>query len=73
MHSTMILSVKQIEAVAYELAERFYKRVGYTHSMQDIDDLSDEFSVAIHKFISEYDAGKAFGSTPAEQPSVPTA
>ena len=44
---------KQIEAVAYQLSERFFKLVGNSRSSEDVDDLADEISQAIHKFLSE--------------------
>jgi hypothetical protein len=43
---------KQIEAIAYELAERFMKRVGGDHSMQDMDDLADAITDAIVTWVN---------------------
>lgn len=52
-------SDKQIEAAAYQLAERLFKLIGYSKTTQDIDDLADELSVAIHKFFEEHRAPDA--------------
>lgn len=36
----LIVSEKQVEAIAYELSERFFKRVGGGNSLAEVDDLA---------------------------------
>jgi hypothetical protein len=56
MVATVYATQKQIEAIAYELAERFMKRVGGDHSMQDMDDLAAAITDAIVTWVNEKNA-----------------
>lgn len=53
MVATVYATQKQIEAIAYELAERFMKRVQGDHSMQDLDDLAAALTDAIVTWVNE--------------------
>jgi hypothetical protein len=53
MAATLIVSDKKVEAIAFELAERFYKRAGYAFTAQDMDDLAEALAGAIHKWLAE--------------------
>ena len=46
-------SEKQIEAIAYELAERFFKRLGGGNSYQDVDQLAADLADAIRVFLGQ--------------------
>jgi hypothetical protein len=56
MVATVYATQKQIEAIAYELAERFMKRIGGDYSMQDMDDLAEAISGAIVTWVNEKNA-----------------
>lgn len=53
MPSSFYTTDKQVDAIAYELMERFFKRVGGGQSMQDMDDLADVLGVAIKAWIAK--------------------
>jgi hypothetical protein len=53
MPSSFYTTDKQVDAIAYELMERFFKRVGGGQSMQDMDDLADVLAVAIKAWIAK--------------------
>jgi hypothetical protein len=53
MPGTIYATQKQIEAIAYELAERFMKRVAGDHSMHDLDDLAAAITDAIVVWMNE--------------------
>lgn len=53
MPSSFYTTDKQVDAIAYELMERFFKRVGGGQSMQDMDDLADVLAVAIKTWIAK--------------------
>ena len=53
MPQTVYATQKQIEAIAYELMERFFKRIGGGQSMQDMDDLAAAITAAIVDWVNE--------------------
>lgn len=53
MPSSFYVTDKQVDAIAYELMERFFKRVGGGQSMQDMDDLAEALAVAIKAWIAK--------------------
>jgi hypothetical protein len=53
MPSSVFATDKQIDAIAYELAERFFKRVGGGGSLQDADDLAGVIAAAIRDWMAK--------------------
>jgi hypothetical protein len=53
MPSAFYATEKQIDAIAYELMERFFKRVGGGQSMQDMDDLAEAIAVTIKAWVAK--------------------
>lgn len=53
MPSSFYTTDKQVDAIAYELMERFFKRVGGGQSLQDMEDLADVLAVAIKAWIAK--------------------
>ena len=47
------LSDRQIDAVSYELAEAFFKRIGYSKTPNLVDSVAATLSDAIHKWLKE--------------------
>jgi hypothetical protein len=66
---------KQIEAVAYELAERFFKRIGGGNSLHDVDVLAAVLATVINDWLKG--KGRVAPSQkvrpPAERQNVPPA
>ena len=53
MPSSFYTTDKQVDAIAYELMERFFKRIGGGKSMQDMDDLAEAITAAIVDWVNE--------------------
>lgn len=46
-----VATERQIEAIAYELAERFFKRLGGEHTLDQRDSLSEALAKALKEWM----------------------
>lgn len=53
MPTSAFATDKQIDAIAYELSERFFKRIGGGGSLQDADDLAAALAAAIREWMGK--------------------